>query len=83
MDYFRNEAETRIIHALNIENRLDRVSLHGSVDITHDAEGLALALKLKDMLDGVVAVLSAEQARGELPDKITPVTADSVANPFL
>jgi hypothetical protein len=46
MDYFQNESEVMIIkgenHDLNIENRLDRVSLYGSVDITHDAAGLAL-----------------------------------------
>ncbi len=83
MDFFKNESETRIIHDLNIENRLDRVSLHGSVDITHDAAGLALALQLKAMLDGMVAVLSAEQAKGELADKITLVQGDEVANPFL
>jgi hypothetical protein len=83
MDFFKNEAETRIIHDLNIENRLDRVSLHGSVDITHDAAGLALALKLKDIVDGMVAVLSAEQARGELLDKITLAKGDEVDNPFL
>lgn len=83
MDFFKNEAETRIIHELNIENRLDRVSLHGSMDITHDAAGLALALKLKDILDGVVTVLNAEQARGVLVDKITLAAGDTVDNPFL
>ena len=45
MDYFQNESEVMIIkgenHDLNIENRLDRVSLYGSVDITHDQAGLA------------------------------------------
>lgn len=83
MDFFKNEAETRIIHELNIENRLDRVSLHGSMDITHDAAGLALALKLKDILDGVVTVLNAEQARGVLAEKITLAVGDTVDNPFL
>ena len=40
MDYFKNESEVMILkgenHDLNIENRLDWVSLYGSVDITHD-----------------------------------------------
>jgi hypothetical protein len=83
MDFFKNEAETRIINELNIENRLDRVSLHGSVDITHDVEGRALALKLKAILDGIVAVLNAEHAKGELVDKITLARGDVVDNPFL
>ena len=82
MNYFENESETRTINELNIENRLDRVSIHGSIDITHDVEGLALAVKLKDMLDGMIAVLSAEQAAGALPDKITLAATDEVENPF-
>lgn len=82
MDFFKNESEARTINELNIENRLDRVSLHGSIDITHDVEGLALAVKLKDMLDGIVTVLSAEQTAGTLPDKITLAATDEVENPF-
>ena len=82
MDFFKNESEAKTINELNIENRLDRVSLHGSIDITHDVEGLALAAKLKDMLDGMIAVLSAEQAAGSLPDKITLAATDEVENPF-
>ncbi|MGB3918931.1 MAG: hypothetical protein WBL07_15970 [Thiothrix litoralis] len=87
MDFFKNESETRILNELNIENRLDRVSLHGSLDITHDAAGLELALKLQAMLDGMVAVLQAEQASGTLPDHITLAAGDAagdvVDNPFL
>ncbi|EIJ34402.1 hypothetical protein [Thiothrix nivea] len=83
MDFFRNEAETRLLHELNIENRLDRVSLHGSLDITHDASGLELALKLKEMVDGMVAVLQAEQANGALPASITIKPTGQVDNPFL
>lgn len=50
-------------HDLNIENRLDRVSLYGSVDIIRDAEGLAQALRLKGVIDGMVVALSEEQGR--------------------
>ena len=82
MNYFQNESEVRTINELNIENRLDRVSVHGSIDITHDEEGLALAVQLKEMLDGMVAVLSAEQAAGALPDRITLAATDEVENPF-
>ncbi|UJS25291.1 hypothetical protein [Thiothrix winogradskyi] len=82
MDFFKNEAETHLLQGLNIENRLDRVSLHGSLDLTHDAAGLALALKLKALLDGVVEVLSREQASGVLLEKISLQASDEVANPF-
>ena len=77
MDYFQNESEVMIIkgenHDLNIENRLDRVSLYGSVDITHDREGLADALRLKGVVDGMVAALSEEQGRGMLPAKVVSI----------
>ena len=82
MDFFKNEAETHLLQGLNIENRLDRVSLHGSLDLTHDAAGLALALTLKALLDGVVEVLSSEQASGVLLEKISLQASDEVANPF-
>lgn len=76
MDYFQNESEVMIIkgenHDLNIENRLDRVSLYGSVDITHDQEGLVQALRLKEVLDGMVSALNAEQLNGVLPVRVTP-----------
>lgn len=86
MDYFKNESEVMIIkgenHDLNIENRLDRVSLYGSVDITRDQEGLAQALRLKKVVDGMVSVLSEEQTQGGLPDKIIPIARDGAENPF-
>ena len=82
MDFFKNESEALTIGELSIENRLDRVSLYGSIDLTHDAEGLALALRLKGILDGVVSVLEGDKAAGVLPDKITVAATDEVENPF-
>ena len=76
MDFFKNESEVMILkgqnHDLNIENRLDRVSLYGSVDITRDQEGLAQALRLKEVVDSMVSALNAEQLSGVLPAKVTP-----------
>jgi hypothetical protein len=76
MDYFQNESEVMIIkgenHDLNIENRLDRVSLYGSVDITRDQVGLDQALRLKGLVDGMVTALSEEQGRGVLVDRVVP-----------
>ena len=86
MNYFQNESEVMIIkgenHDLNIENRLDRVSLYGSVDITRDAEGLAQALRLKGVVDSMVSVLTDEQMQGVLPDKVVPAMGVMVENPL-
>ena len=82
MQYFQNESEVLSIGEFNIENRLDRVSLFGSLDVTHDAAGLELALKLKIILDGLVLVLTDEQAAGSLPDRITTNPTDEADNPF-
>lgn len=77
MDYFQNESEVMIFkgenHDLNIENRLDRVSLYGSVDITRDRAGLEQALRLKGVIDGMVSVLEAEQQNAVLPEKIVSI----------
>ncbi|WP_228288072.1 hypothetical protein [Thiothrix subterranea] len=86
MNYFQNESEVMIIkgenHDLNIENRLDRVSLYGSVDITHDRAGLEQALRLKGVVDGMVAVLSEEQEKGGLPDKVESTVVGVTGNSF-
>ncbi|MDQ5767206.1 hypothetical protein [Thiothrix subterranea] len=82
MDFFNNEAEVYQLQAFTIENRLDRVSLYGSLDITQDAQGLALALELKQWLDGMVMALNTAQASGNLPEKITINSGDQVENPF-
>ena len=77
MDYFHNESEVMILkgenHDLNVENRTDRVSLYGSVDITRDSAGLEQALRLKGVVDGMVAVLNAEQERGVLVARVAPI----------
>ena len=75
---FDNESDCLQMGDLTIENRLDRVSLFGSLDITRDREGLALARRLKRVLD-----LTLRELEGaELPDRITLEAGDSVENPF-
>src|SRR3982074_444499 len=44
---FKNEEESLIIDDLTIENRLDRVSLYGSVQLTRDKTGLQQARQLQ------------------------------------
>lgn len=76
---FENESDCIEIGELTVENRLDRVSLFGSLDITHDREGLALARQLHELLELTLAELEG----AELPDRITLETGDSVENPFV
>lgn len=75
---FANEAESVQIAGLTIENRTDRVSMYGSIDITRDRQGLTNAETLKVILDGIVTKLKSEN----LPDKISTKPAKEVENPF-
>lgn len=79
IDPFANEEDNILIDQLNIENRLDRISLHGAVDITKDQQGLEYAFALKRQIDTVVEYLK-KQA---LPEKISVENvAKKVDNPF-
>ncbi len=62
---FANESQTLSVGGLSVENRLDRVSLSGDVDLTKDAHGLAQARLLKDVIDATVAALEAEHSLPE------------------
>lgn len=75
---FKNESECLQIGSLTVENRVDRVSIFGSIDITLDKEGLAVARELKSILDLTLTELES----AELPDKVTLKPAKTVKNPF-
>ena len=51
---YANESDVIRIGALEIENRIDRVSLTGDVVLTRDQVGLALATELHTLLGQVV-----------------------------
>ena len=51
---YQNEAEAVEIGDLKIENRLDRITVYGRVDLTRDKAGLENARALKQLLDDVV-----------------------------
>jgi uncharacterized membrane protein len=77
---FANESESLAIADLTIENRTDRISIYGNIDLTRDKAGLEHARMLKAVLAKVVQVLESEK---NLPDKIAPPDMpDEVANPF-
>lgn len=79
IDPFANEEEVITIQELTLENRLDRVSIHGSVDITKDQQGLEYAFALKRQIDTIVEYLK----RKDLPEKISVENVDKeVKNPF-
>ncbi|MYN25153.1 hypothetical protein [Duganella levis] len=75
---YQNESDVLNIGDLCIENRLDRISIHGDIDLTADQAGLADARALQQLLAAAVARLEAQQ----LPDKLPPPVTSIVANPF-
>jgi hypothetical protein len=77
---FANESESLDIGDLTIENRTNRISIYGNIDLTRDKAGLEHARMFKAVLDKVVQALETEKS---LPDKIALTNIpDEVANPF-
>lgn len=75
---FANEADVLEIGNLMLENRLDRITISGDVDLTADQAGLALARRLHAQLAAVVEALEAR----ELPERLPPPDVQIVDNPF-
>jgi hypothetical protein len=75
---YANEADVLQVDNLMIENRLDRITISGDVDLTLDQAGLAHARRLKEVLDAVLAKLEGQ----DLPEQLPPPTVTKVANPF-
>ncbi|HEU4373299.1 MAG TPA: hypothetical protein VFS02_07410 [Telluria sp.] len=75
---FANEADVLHVGNLTIENRIDRITLSGDVDLTLDKAGLAKAKQLHALLADVVANMEA----APLPDSLPAPDVNTVANPF-
>ena len=75
---YANESDVLEIGGMTVENRIDRISISGDIDLTLDKPGLALAKQLQKLLADVVAQLEKQ----ELPDQLPPPEVTSVANPF-
>ena len=76
---FANESESLQIGDLTVENRTDRISIYGSLDLTLDKPGLKLARRLQAILGLAVA----EMEKVDLPDKIALLEPETVKNPFV
>jgi hypothetical protein len=75
---YANETDSLTIGELNVENRLDRISLYGSLELTKDKEGLQNAYELKYLVDSTIEALCNQN----LPDHIEVRDTESVENPF-
>lgn len=77
---YQNEAEELEVGDLKIENRLDRVTIYGRIDLTRDKAGLENARALKQLLDRVVSALEGDRS---LPHRVAPPKAPVMKkNPF-
>jgi hypothetical protein len=79
MKPYANEADVLQIGGLQIENRLDRITISGDIDLTRDAAGLADARTLQALLASVVAAL---EGAPDLPERLPPPSVQTVNNPF-
>lgn len=75
---FANEADVAGIGDLTLENRVDRITVSGDVDLTADQAGLERARRLHALLGDIVAALEARDLPAELP----PPDVRTVDNPF-
>lgn len=78
---FDNEADVARIGDLEVENRVDRVSITGDIFFTKDQAGLALAKEVQALIGSVVKTLEAEK---QLPVAVAVElkAAKTVKNPF-
>lgn len=75
---YKNESDVLHVGGLTIENRLDRITISGDIDLTADKLGLADARALQQLLADVVSKLEAQN----LPEQLPPPANSIVANPF-
>jgi hypothetical protein len=71
---YQYETDSIQLADLTVENRLDRLSIYGSITLTKDKDGLDMALALEKIID----LPEAELVQIDLPDRIAaaaPVTS--------
>lgn len=75
---YANEADVLRIGGLTIENRVDRITIAGDIDLTLDQAGQADTRALHKLLADVLARMDAES----LPVKLPAPDVKTVKNPF-
>jgi hypothetical protein len=77
---FSDDNASLNIGEFTIENGTDKVALYGSLDVTHDKNGLKQARALKAAVDAIVKALEQDKA---LPDESgSAEPPQQVKNPF-
>ncbi len=76
---YADESTVLTIQEFTVENRLDRISLYGSLSLTKDKAGLASAKLLQGLLNSIVTTL---ESSNDLPDEISLKPVVTIANPF-
>lgn len=80
---YQNESDCVSIGGLTFENKLDRVIVYGSLDITRDKKGLTQAEAIRELICSVVNGLNSAALVGNLPDGVdTNEPTVPVDNPF-
>jgi hypothetical protein len=75
---YANESDVVEIGNLMVENRVDRITISGDIDLTLDQLGLAQARQLHRLLADAIAALESQA----LPERLPPPVIGIVANPF-
>jgi hypothetical protein len=77
---YQNETESISFGTLTIENRVDRVTVYGNLDVTRDKAGLANARQLREIMELIVRAL---ETAPDLPDIVgPPKPTKTIKNPF-
>jgi len=80
MTPFADDTAATSIGDMQVENGRDRIAVYGSLDVTRDKAGLALAHALRAFLETVITALEADHA---LPAGIPqPKKGGKAPNPF-
>ena len=82
MKPYANESEVLQIEGLTIENRTDRISIHGEIDFTRDKNGLEKIREFKTIIDATLKILEGDAHKGNLQDEIAITPTVTVDNPF-
>jgi hypothetical protein len=80
MKPFADDSAATSVGDMRLENGRDRIAVYGSLDLTRDQAGLALAREMRGVLDAAIQVLEADRA---LPVAVAlPKRPGKVPNPF-